>query len=194
MIQLIAARSGSLFNLADVARGAQVPHSTARRYLGLLRAVFLVAEVPAWTTSLTTRIVKAPKLFLTDTGLTAHLLRVGPERVAAEPHLLRPLLEGFVAMELRKQIGWSRRRPGLAHFRTGRGEEVDLVMEARDGAIAGIEVKASATVRSGDFAGLRALEAVAGDRFRHGVVLYCGDDVVPFGRKLVAAPLHVLWR
>jgi predicted AAA+ superfamily ATPase len=47
MIRLIAARVGSLFNLADVARGVRLPHSTARNYLGLLRTVYLVVDVPA---------------------------------------------------------------------------------------------------------------------------------------------------
>ena len=96
-------------------------------------------------------------------------------------------------MELRKQIGWSRLRPRLAHFRTRSGDEVDLVMEARDGALVGIEVKSSATVRSGDFAGLRVLEQIAGDRFRRGVVLYTGTDVVAFGPTFVAAPVSMLW-
>ncbi|HKR48170.1 MAG TPA: ATP-binding protein [Pseudonocardiaceae bacterium] len=193
MIRLIAARAGSLFNLADVARGAQLPHSTARNYLGLLRAVFLVVDVPAWTTSLTTRIVRAPKLFLVDSGLTAHLLGIGRERLTTEPHLAGGLFEAFVAMELRKQISWSRIRPGLAHFRTKSGDEVDLVMEARDGTVVGVEVKSSATVRSGDFAGLRVLAEIAGHRFRRGVVLYTGTDVVSFGPKLVAAPVSLLW-
>ena len=93
----------------------------------------------------------------------------------------------------RKQVGWSRIRPGLAHFRTSRGDEVDLVMEARDDAVVGIEVKSSATVRSGDFAGLRVLEEIAGNRFRRGIVLYTGTDVVSFGTKLVAAPVSMLW-
>jgi uncharacterized protein len=177
MIRLIAARAGSLFNLADVARGAQLPHSTARNYLGLLRAVFLVVDVPAWTTSLTTRIVRAPKLFLIDSGLTAHLLGIGGARLASEPHLADGLFEAFVAMELRKQISWSHIRPALAHFRTRSGDEV----------------KSSATVRSGDFAGLRVLEEIAGHRFRRGVVLYTGTDVVSFGPKLVAAPVSLLW-
>lgn len=193
MIRLIAARSGALFNLADVARGAGLPQSTARRYLGLLRAVFLVLEVPAWTTSLTTRIVRASKLCLVDSGLTAHLLGLSRDRLAAEPHLAGPVVEAFVAMELRKQIGWSRTRPALAHFRSRRGDEVDLVMEARDGRLVGVEVKASATVRGDDFAGLRALEALGGDRFKRGVVLYTGRDVVAFGANQVAAPLSALW-
>ena len=59
--------------------------------------------------------------------------------------------------------------------------------------IAGIEVKASATVRFGDFAGLRALAERCGDRFACGVVLYDNTDVVPFGDRLMAAPLSCLW-
>jgi uncharacterized protein len=152
-----------------------------------------VVDVPAWTTSLTTRIVRAPKLFLIDSGLAAHLLGIGRERLATEPHLAGGLLEAFVAMELRKQISWSQIRPGLSHFRTRSGDEVGLVMEARDGTVVGVEVKSSATVRSGDFAGLRVLEKIAGHRFRRGVVLYTGTDVVSFGPKLAAAPVSLLW-
>jgi hypothetical protein len=71
--------------------------------------------------------------------------------------------------------------------------EVDIVLERDDGMIVGVEVKASATVRTGDFAGLKTLAAVCGDRFAFGVVLYDGADVVPFGDKLAAAPLSCLW-
>ena len=60
--------------------------------------------------------------------------------------------------------------------------------------VVGVEVKAAATVRSGDFAGLRALEAVAGDRFRRGVVLHAGDEHVAFGPALAAVPVESLWR
>jgi hypothetical protein len=59
--------------------------------------------------------------------------------------------------------------------------------------IAGIEVKASATVKAGDFGGLRALAEACGDRFTFGVVLYDSADIVPFGDRLAAAPLSTLW-
>jgi uncharacterized protein len=71
--------------------------------------------------------------------------------------------------------------------------EVDIVLERDDGMIAGIEVKASATVKTSDFAGLRALAEVCGDRFAFGVVLYDNVDVVPFGNRLAATPLSCLW-
>jgi hypothetical protein len=72
--------------------------------------------------------------------------------------------------------------------------EVDMVLERDDGMIVGIEVKASATVRPSDFAGMKTLARVCGDRFAFGVVLYDGADVVPFGDRMVAAPLSCLWR
>ena len=72
--------------------------------------------------------------------------------------------------------------------------EVDIVLERDDGMIVGIEVKASATVRPSDFAGMKVLAQACGDRFAFGVVLYDGADVVPFGDRLAAAPLSCLWR
>lgn len=193
VLRLVAARQGSPFNLADVARGAALPHSTARRYLSLLQAIYLVVAVPAWATSLTTTLVRSPKMVLADSGLAAHLLGVDLQRLRSRPELLGPLLEAFVAIELRKQIGWSRSRPKLHHFRSRQGEEVDLVLETRTGHVVGIEVKASSTVRSGDLRGLRALEQLTGDRFRRGVVLYSGPSVVPFSRTLSAVPVQALW-
>jgi hypothetical protein len=71
--------------------------------------------------------------------------------------------------------------------------EADIVLGRDDGMIAGIKVKASATVKAGDFSGLRALAEACGKRFAFGVVLYDSTDVVPFGDRLAAAPLSCLW-
>lgn len=96
-------------------------------------------------------------------------------------------------MELLKQLGWSERRCRLFHFRTEGGAEVDLVLEDRAGRLVGIEVKGAASVGRRDFRGLKALTALAGDRFVRGVVLYTGAAVVPFGARLHALPVAQLW-
>jgi predicted AAA+ superfamily ATPase len=70
---------------------------------------------------------------------------------------------------------------------------VDLVLEAGD-RLAGVEVKAGSTVGLEDFKGLKALAAEAGDRFVRGVVLYTGNDILPFGDRLSAMPVSSLWR
>jgi len=93
-------------------------------------------------------------------------------------------------MELRKQASWSL---ALYHFRTAAGREVDVVLEGRGGKIVGVEVKTSATVGAGDFAGLRGLAEAAGKKFVRGVLLYNGDTVLPFGDCLYAAPVSALW-
>jgi predicted AAA+ superfamily ATPase len=192
-LALIAARSAGLLNFADLSRSLAIPQSTLKRYFALLEAIFLVQLVPAWSTNLGKRLIKAPKLFLNDTGLAASLLGLNEARLNHEAALRGALLENFVAMELRKQSGWSCTRAQLFHFRTAAGQEVDLVLEEPGGAVAGIEVKASATVTGRDFAGLRALADLAGDRFRAGIVLYTGAAAVPFGPHLHALPIGALW-
>ena len=96
-------------------------------------------------------------------------------------------------MEILKQLGWSDTPATLHHFRDRDGTEVDIVLEARDGRVAGIEVKAASTVNGGDFRGLRLLHDRLGDRFRGGVVLYTRRSPVPFGARLAAVPLEALW-
>jgi hypothetical protein len=109
-------------------------------------------------------------------------------------HWLFPLVEGFVGMELKKQCGWSRVKPGLFHFRSHEGSEVDFILEEPSGRLVGVEVKASTTVAGADFKGLRYLADRVPKRFHRGVVLYTGNEMLPFGPKLCAVPLRALWR
>jgi predicted AAA+ superfamily ATPase len=148
--------------------------------------------MPAWSTNLGKRLIKTPKLFLNDTGLAASLLGLTPDRLRQEAVVRGGLLENFVAMELLKQAGWSAIRTRLSHFRTASGQEVDFLQESDAGAIAGIEVKASATVTGHDFNGLRALEEMIGARLHRGIVLYTGSDTVAYRPNLFALPVSAL--
>jgi uncharacterized protein len=194
LLALLAARPMAQLNFADLARGTGLPQSTLKRYFALLETVFLVRLLPPWYASIGKRLVKTPKVLLTDTGLAAHLMGIDSARLAQDRTLLGGLLESFVAMELVKHAGWSADPPALYHFRTHEGDEVDLVLERRDGALVGIEVKSAATVSAADFKGLHRLAAIAGRRLRRGIVLYTGGETVPFGAGLFALPVEALWR
>jgi len=98
-----------------------------------------------------------------------------------------------VVGELRKQLSWTDPRTALCHFRAAAGSEVDAVLEKPDGSVAGVEVKAGATVGASDFEALQELREQMGKKFIAGVVLCTGDQVVPFGDKLALVPLPVLW-
>ena len=124
----------------------------------------------------------------------AHLLQLTPERLRATPTLLGPLLENFVVMEIQKQLGWSRTRAAMFHYRTHAGHEVDVVLEGPAGTLVGVEVKASSTLSAGDLRGLQALQADRPKRFHRGVILYRGQTAVPFGPRLHALPVDALWR
>lgn len=193
LLKLLAARTSGLLNLSDIGRDAGLPHTTLTRYLALLETVFLVHRLPAWSRNLGQRLVKAPKTHLADTGLACHLLGVDSRRLSEDRPLLGRLLESFVAGELRKQISWTDPRITLHHFRTAAGSEVDLVLEKPDGSVAAVEVKAGAGVGASDFAALKALRDQLGAQFQAGVVLYLGDQIVPFGDKLWLVPIPALW-
>lgn len=194
LLSLLASRTGALLNLADISRMSGLAYTTLTRYMTLLEATFLVQPLPSWSANLGTRMVKSPKLLLSDTGLAASLLGLTEERLATEGPLFGALLETFVAMELRKVSGGSAQAIQFFHYRTKAGEEVDALLEDGAGRLVGIEVKASATVTSNDFKGLRALANTAGDRFVRGLVLYAGNRIIPFGERLHAIPLSLLWQ
>lgn len=194
LLALLAARPMAQLNYADLSRSLGLPQSTLKRYFALLETVFLVKLLPPWHANIGKRLVKTPKVLLTDTGLAAHLMGIEGARLAKDRGLFGGLLESFVAMELVKQAAWSADPPALYHFRTHAGDEVDLVLERRGGAVVGIEVKSAVTVTAADFKGLRALAAAAGRRFRRGIVLYTGAEIVPFGAGLFALPVEALWR
>lgn len=193
LLRLLAARTSGLLNLADVGRDAGLPHTTMTRYLALLETVFLVHRLPAWSPNLGKRLVKAAKLHLVDTGLACHLIGADARRIREDRSLLGPMLESFVVGELRKQLSWAHPRTTIYHFRAAAGAEVDIVLEKADGSVAGVEIKAGATVSAADFTALQGLRDHLGRRFIAGVVLYTGDKVIPFGEKLWLVPLPFLW-
>jgi predicted AAA+ superfamily ATPase len=102
-------------------------------------------------------------------------------------------MENFAVMEIAKQLGWSDLRCEMMHFRSPSGDEADVVLEAPDKRVVGVEIKASMDVSPSDFKGLRTLGEIAGKRFHKGILLYTGNDVIQYGRNLWAVPLASLW-
>lgn len=193
LLHLLATRSGTLLNLAEISRSARLPQSTLKRYFALLEMLFLVVRLPSWERNPGKRLVKAPKVFLPDSGLLNYLMAATPESLAAKPGLPGGMVETFVLAELLKHLAFSSQRLTLWHYRTQTNIEVDFILENRLGQITGIEVKASATVDGKDFKGLRHLQETEPAIFQRGIVLYAGREVVPFGEKLWAVPLSVWW-
>ena len=193
LLRLIASRATAALNVADLSRSSRISNVTLHRYLALLQAIYLIQLIQPWSGNLSSRLVKAPKLLMTDTGVLSYLNGLSEEQLLATPTFAGPLVENFVGMELLKLATWSRQRPELFYYRTHDRREVDFVLQARSGALVGVEVKASATVESADFKGLQSLAEAAGETFICGIVLYSGETLLPFGKNLYAVPISALW-
>jgi predicted AAA+ superfamily ATPase len=193
LLALAAAQTARLLNVTDLAAPFQLSRPTIREYVTLLVRVFLLDEVPPWHSNRLSRLVKTPKLHVGDTGLACALLTVDAAGLRADRTLLGQLLETFVFQELRRQASWVEDPLSFFHFRDRDGVEVDLVIERGTRAIAGVEVKAGATVTAADFRGLRKLKDAAGKRFAGGVVLYDGEMSAGFGDAMYAVPIRALW-
>lgn len=192
-VRILAEHSGQLVNYSQFGASINVTHKTGQRYVGLLEQVFLFSTLQPWYTNALKRIAKTPKLHFLDSGLLATTRGLSFDRVKENRTEFGALLESFVFSEILKLMTASDLRLTPYHFRDQQMHEVDIVLECDDGRIVGIKIKASATVRSADFAGLRTLAEASKERFAYGVVLYDSADLVPFGDRLSAAPLSCLW-
>lgn len=194
MLRLLMARTAQEVNLSALTNELDVHRATIDNYLAILGDLYQIVLLPAWSTNATSRVVKRPKIHSTDTGLCAALLGVDTDALRRlESPWFGPLLESFVTMELVKQRQFASRSISLYHYRDRNGPEVDIIAEASDGTIVGIEVKSSATPRSSAFDPLRAIRDRLGDRFRCGVVLHTGTLAAAAGDRLWSLPVSSLW-
>lgn len=194
LLQLAAARVSGLLSPTGIARDAEMSRPTVQRYLALLEQLFLLIRARAWSRNIGQRLIKAPKVWLPDTGLACHLLDYEQARFEEdETALAGALFENFVATELMKQAAWAEASIRIHHFRTAGGREIDLLIERGDGSLCGVEVKLGATPRSRDFDALRHLQSKLGARFKLGVVVHTGSETLPFGPGLWALPVSALW-
>lgn len=193
LLEALATMSGSLLNHGGLSRDLGVPATTLRAHTDLLETLFLIRRIAPWHSNRLSRLVKAPKVYVSDTGLLAHLLRIDERGLAKDHAALGRIFETFVVMELLRQAGWQDESIRLYHYRDRDGREVDAILERHDGAIVGIEAKAAASVGASDFRGLTRVRDALGERFKAGVVLYTGPNTVRFGDRLTAIPLQGLW-
>lgn len=193
LLELAAGQTARLINVSAIAGPFGVSRTTVRDYLTLLRHLFLVEELPAWHANRLKRLVKTPKLHVTDTGLACALLGVEADDLRRDRTLLGQLLETFVAQEIHRQASGWEHDVRFSHYRDKDQQEVDIVLERGPNRVVGIEVKAAATLRDADRRGLERLRDAAGSGFCCGVLLYDGETLVPLGDRIYAMPLRMLW-
>ncbi len=179
LLRLLALRIGNILNITDVARDANLPRTTADRYLDLLDISYQLVRLESFATDATTRVRKAPKIFWSDCGLALHLSGLhAPSGAHLENLILSDLL---VWRDAQVQ------HPGVMYWRTASRREIDFVLEVGSELIA-IEVKAGAAPTTAAARHLRAFQELYGARVRGCLVLHDGADVFQLLPGIVAAP------
>ncbi|MGI9251614.1 MAG: ATP-binding protein [Pseudohongiellaceae bacterium] len=191
LLEVTAGQTARLFNTADLSAPFAVSRPTIRDYLALLEQIFLIERLQPWHSNRLSRMIKTPKLHLADTGLAATLLDVDSAALWEDRNLLGQLLETWVYQELRKHADWNENAIRFYHFRDRDKAEVDIILQ-QGRRLAGVEIKASATVSTKDFHGLKKVQNAAGKQFAAGALFYDGDSILPFGDRLYAVPLSLL--
>ena len=148
-VRLCAGRTAAEVNLLCIGADAGVSHNTAKAWLSILEASYLVFRLSAWHLNFRKQVIKAPKLHFVDTGLACYLLGIrAPDQLRTHP-LRGALFETWVASEVMKQVAYRGERAQLFHYRDAGGLEVDLVSETAGGWLL-TQAKSGATV-AGDF-------------------------------------------
>lgn len=173
-LRLCAGRTGQILNASSLAADAGINHNTARSWLSLLEASFIITLLQPHHNNFNKRLIKAPKLYFWDVGLACHLLAIEHAGQVATHPLVGALFETFVVTELMKQRLNRVREPRLYYWRDSAGHEVDLLYESVDGIIP-IEIKSGASIQREAWKGVdyyRSLNPHASP----GIIVYGGDE------------------
>ena len=152
-VRLCAGRVGQILNLNSLANDVGISHTTARTWITLLQASYIVFLLHPWYANFSKRQIKSPKIYFYDVGLASYLLGLENERQVGRDPLRGSLFENMAVMEALKYRFNAGKRSNLSFFRDRKGNEVDLLIEAGPD-IFPIEIKAGETITRDYFQGL----------------------------------------
>ncbi len=182
---MLAHNQGQLFNASAFARGLDVKSVTTTRYLDLMVDLLLVRRLRAWTSNLGRRLVKAPKIFVRDSGICHALLGIENSNDLLGHPVIGGSWEGFVIENI---IGFLPSRATYGYYRTSRGAEIDLVIDDGRGDLLAIEIKRTTapSISKGFYSACEDLQPTKK------YVLHGGDDTFPLAGSIEAISLKEL--
>jgi hypothetical protein len=190
LLRLAAFRTAQILNQSEMARDAKLPASTVARYLGLLETSFVLHRLGPYLRSRTTRLIKSPRLFLSDSGLAAHLTTTKDLAPTADEPLRGALFETWVHQNLRALLDAHLPEAELAFWSVQGRYEVDFVITHGRRSVA-VEVKAGSRFSRKALSGLEAFLARTPEAAA-GVLAYNGEEAVALGDRLYAVPVGLL--
>ena len=194
LIEVLAAWSSKFMDISAIGSNLSLARPTIETYINALEALYLIERVRPWHKTDYDRVSKQDKLFMTDSGLMASILKWRFEKVRLNGDMNGKLIETFVFSQLVAILDAQDEHYDLYHYRDREKREIDFLIENEEGELLGIEVKAGSAVNQSAFKHLQWFKNnLAKERSFKGIVFYTGEHIVPFGEGMWAVPINSLW-
>lgn len=187
LLNLLSFRTGQIINFSEVSRELGLPFTTLRRYTDLLEVTYQIFFLRPYFVNIGKRLIKMPKLYLSDIGMACHLSAVEDWQTLERQGRVGNMVETWAASELRKLISIGDARYQLYYWRTYAGREVDFIIEHGEKVVA-IEVKWSHKLEDVDISGLKDCARDLKDRHVMSVLLYPGTEMIAIDKHTLVMP------
>lgn len=185
-LKSVAARSGQLFQISDIAKDLGIAVNTVKAWLGVLEATHQIVVVRPYFANISKRLVKTPKIYFTDVGILCYLTGYKDVNHLMSGPMAGPAVETFVFSELYKRILGQGRDPEIYFWRTSAGSEVDFLIKDQ-GKLIPLEVKASSTPKPSMADGIISFQNDMGSS--KGYLIHLGEVTLPLGKDIIALPI-----
>ncbi len=194
LVRILAAWSSKFMDISSIGSALSVDRRTLANYISTLQAFYIVEAVPAWRKTDYDRLGKQSKLFMADTGMMTALLGWRPSDFMEDADKAGKAFETFVFCQLASEIDAAEESYYLYQYRDHDKREIDFLIERDDRSLLAIEVKSGITVKKDDFKHIIWFrETLVTKKTVTGIVLYAGEDILPFGENLWAVPIDCIW-
>lgn len=188
----LALRSGALLNKADIGRDCQIDNKSLDHYISILNNTYQILQLKPYFNNQMKRLVKMPKVYMLDSGILCHLLKLNSASDLQNTEKRGAVYETFVLSELVKAASYADQPIDLSFYRTNDGREIDFILDNGKALIL-IEVKSAYSVVESDFKHIRHFIDKHPAKVAQGIVFYSGDQLLPLGQHegvpLWAVPL-----
>ncbi|MCB1115855.1 MAG: ATP-binding protein [Chlamydiia bacterium] len=190
-LKALAARSGQLLQLTDIAKDIGVAVNTVKAWVSILEATYQIIILRPYFKNTNKRLVKSPKVYFTDVGMLCYLLGLKDRDHLRNGPMAGSIVETFIVTEVYKRLVARGKEPQIYFWRTSSGNEVDLIIEDQ-GLLIPIEIKGSATPRPAMAKGISCFQEDHKDQTKKGYVVFLGDIPLPLAPDVLALPFSSL--
>ena len=188
---VIAPRTATILNKSKIAKATMLKDSMVDNFLTILSQLYQIELLRPYYENIGKQFIKSPKLYMIDTGIVCHMLRVKNTKDLDESNYKGQIYETFIFSELKKHISFATDNTDIYHYHTHDKKEIDFILSRGEQMVA-IEVKASHSVDRGDFKHIFDFQK-SSNKDILGIVFYMGESVLEIDNKNFAIPFGMFF-